>query len=417
MNASGVPGKKVKAAPGALGKASKVLGSIVLLIVLLEPVWMLLPFAGFLYGSVLNLEVLKSSPSRIWLLYFVFPVKTCAPFAKWLSAAGLIVFLAGAFQVYLAKLRKSGLVTGGIYRISRHPQYAGLILFCVGFMLTWGRILTYLLFGLMTFAYYLLARKEESDCLKRFGADYDRYTRSAPFLFPGDKLLRAPARLLSRVIRPRAARLTIAFVMWLGLGLGLCLSIVHWRLSAIDTPPHARTRMHLNPGRDMDLAVLKVGCPKLVSPRGAQGGGAFWKDVATNLASSSRLAAVVSSVDGCDGVLAFPITRSMRAPKKRKPYEVDFVVLAFDGEGAFDMSRFATSRKHWTIVGGFEVERVNCAGVAEGADPVQGTVRRFAPRHDESAKDAQERVEGLLDIFLTGRPTGRKLLAGSGGDR
>ncbi|MCX7007882.1 MAG: hypothetical protein NTY53_11665, partial [Kiritimatiellaeota bacterium] len=50
----------------------KVLGFFVIL----EPVWMLLPFAGFLYGSVLQIENLNQHPQTAWLTHFVFPILT-----------------------------------------------------------------------------------------------------------------------------------------------------------------------------------------------------------------------------------------------------------------------------------------------------------------------------------------------------
>ncbi|MHC4781012.1 MAG: hypothetical protein ACYTFG_20760, partial [Planctomycetota bacterium] len=46
------------------------------LFVILEPIWMLLPFAGFLYGSVFHIQFLNRNESTAWLTHFVFPVLT-----------------------------------------------------------------------------------------------------------------------------------------------------------------------------------------------------------------------------------------------------------------------------------------------------------------------------------------------------
>ena len=54
----------------------------------LEPIWMLLPFAGFLYGSVLHIETLSSNPRTAWLVHFVFPTLTLFPFSLILSLLG-----------------------------------------------------------------------------------------------------------------------------------------------------------------------------------------------------------------------------------------------------------------------------------------------------------------------------------------
>ncbi len=43
--------------------------------IILEPVWMLLPFAGFLYGFALHIQTLARSPATAWLTQFVFRVR------------------------------------------------------------------------------------------------------------------------------------------------------------------------------------------------------------------------------------------------------------------------------------------------------------------------------------------------------
>jgi protein-S-isoprenylcysteine O-methyltransferase Ste14 len=95
-----------------------------------------------------------------------------------------VIFFIGAFQIYAEKIRQSGLVTRGIYSRLRHPQYTGLILFCIGFLLLWGRFVTYILFFIVVLLYYLLAKKEEQDCLDRFGQEYADYMKNSSFLFP-----------------------------------------------------------------------------------------------------------------------------------------------------------------------------------------------------------------------------------------
>jgi hypothetical protein len=70
----------------------KVLG----LFVILEPVWMLLPFAGFLYGSVLQIETLGRHPSTAWLTHFVFPGESGVCPRKWGSVPDWIEAFGGA---------------------------------------------------------------------------------------------------------------------------------------------------------------------------------------------------------------------------------------------------------------------------------------------------------------------------------
>jgi len=83
------------------------------LFVILEPIWMLLPFAGFLYGSVLHIQTLNRNPTTAWLTHFVFPVLTLGWVGPALVLVGVALFLVGAGQIYWAKFRRSGLVTKG----------------------------------------------------------------------------------------------------------------------------------------------------------------------------------------------------------------------------------------------------------------------------------------------------------------
>ena len=137
--------------------------------VILEPIWMLLPFAGFLYGSVLRIEALSRNPETAWLTHFVFPVLTIGLGGPVLAVLGLLVFFVGAAQIYVAKLRRSGLVSSGLYRLVRHPQYVALTLFGLGILLTWGRAIAYIGFFLMMWLYAWLAKHEEARCGRLFG--------------------------------------------------------------------------------------------------------------------------------------------------------------------------------------------------------------------------------------------------------
>ncbi|RMF57791.1 MAG: hypothetical protein D6743_18485, partial [Calditrichaeota bacterium] len=51
----------------------------------------------------------------------------------WLSMIGLLLIALGWRQIH----RATGLVTGGIYRYMRHPQYTGIFLFTFGWILHW----------------------------------------------------------------------------------------------------------------------------------------------------------------------------------------------------------------------------------------------------------------------------------------
>ncbi len=200
------------------------------LFVIFEPIWMLLPFAGFLYGSVLHIETLARHSETAWLTHFVFPVLTLGWTGPVLVVVGFLLFLMGAVQIYWAKFRRSGLVTRGLYRFVRHPQYIALTLFSMGILLTWGRAITFLAFFAMMFLYYYLARSEERTCIRLFGERYTQYQSRTSFIIPGDRLLRPLAAKIPRMHWPALVRVPLAFAV----SLALCLAAM-WGIDAIKT--------------------------------------------------------------------------------------------------------------------------------------------------------------------------------------
>jgi protein-S-isoprenylcysteine O-methyltransferase Ste14 len=304
---------------------------VVSLFVILEPLWMLLPFAGFLYGSVLHIRTLSRSPHTAWLTHFVFPILTLGLVGPILGAVGLLLFLAAAAQVYLAKVRRSGLVERGLYRFVRHPQYTALTLFGIGILLTWGRALAFVAFFLMMFLYYLLARLEERSCLRRFGEEYERYRERTSFAFPGDRLLRPLlARLPGRHL-PGPVRVLAGFAVTAALCFGLMLAIDSakraWRtvpfLAARIEFPEARTSA---PGLDRMLEAGRAGglryvrSDRLVMVRGPYRNAAapgFAERVLLSLRESPELSSALDYAisEGEDLAVAFGIPFERRAPE------------------------------------------------------------------------------------------------------
>ena len=229
-------------------------------VIILEPFWMLLPFAGFFYGSLLNLEFLKNSYFTIWLLYFVFPVQTLMPLAIPLSIIGLSIFFIGAFQIYSAKIKKSGMVKSGLYRKLRHPQYTGLTLFCIGILLMWGRVISFILFFLMLFLYYLLARREERICLNQFGKEYEDCMKTTYFLFPGDRVFSFLGSFLSSLMPNKPIKLVVSFSLLMAIGIGSCITIISMRINSMKGIPFSQIEMSLADSKSSrhDLNVILI---------------------------------------------------------------------------------------------------------------------------------------------------------------
>lgn len=95
----------------------------------------------------------------------------------------LILLALGWKQVYRGRGR---LVTTGLYGKFRHPQYAGLILMVVAFLIMWPTILTVMLAPFLVARYVLLAREEDRELEKEFGEDFRRYRGTVPAFIPSN---------------------------------------------------------------------------------------------------------------------------------------------------------------------------------------------------------------------------------------
>ena len=79
------------------------------------------------------------------------------------------------------------LVTHGIYSRMRHPQYVGLFLITVGLLIQWPTIVALIMWPILTFAYYRLAKKEEAEVSSQFPEEYSLYRKNVPAFIPNKK--------------------------------------------------------------------------------------------------------------------------------------------------------------------------------------------------------------------------------------
>lgn len=79
---------------------------------------------------------------------------------------------------------KGELVTTGAYAYVRHPQYLGLLLITVGFLVQWPTLITLAMWPFLALMYYRLAHQEEHDLEAAFGSQYREYKQKIPGFFP-----------------------------------------------------------------------------------------------------------------------------------------------------------------------------------------------------------------------------------------
>lgn len=79
------------------------------------------------------------------------------------------------------------LVTRGIYAWIRHPQYTGFLLITLGMLFEWATLPILIMWPILMYLYYRLAKKEEADMDAEFGEAYRQYkAHTAMFIpFPG----------------------------------------------------------------------------------------------------------------------------------------------------------------------------------------------------------------------------------------
>ncbi len=103
--------------------------------------------------------------------------------ASYVLIGGGFWLVAAAWPVLHGAARRDRLASSGPYAWVRHPQYDGLLLVMIGFLLQWPTIPTVLMFPVLVLVYTRLARAEEREVAARFGDAWREYAaRTPPFV-------------------------------------------------------------------------------------------------------------------------------------------------------------------------------------------------------------------------------------------
>ncbi len=92
--------------------------------------------------------------------------------------------IATAWTQLLRAAREDRLATAGPYAWVRHPQYLGFLAIMVGFLLQWPTIPTLVMFPVLVYVYWRLARTEEREVASRFPDAWPAYAASVDRLRP-----------------------------------------------------------------------------------------------------------------------------------------------------------------------------------------------------------------------------------------
>ena len=129
-----------------------------------------LPTFEFLLSGLLGADLFY-----LVFTYFFFPATAV------IMAIGVLLIVFGWKQIHGAKGK---LVTTGIYAHIRHPQYTGFLLLTLGMNLEWTTIFTLLLWPVLVFVYYRLAKTEDKEVEEQFGEEFLKYKQRVPMFLP-----------------------------------------------------------------------------------------------------------------------------------------------------------------------------------------------------------------------------------------
>jgi protein-S-isoprenylcysteine O-methyltransferase Ste14 len=134
---------------------------------------------------------MQGIPTSIYTILWVFGTDP----AEWLpfnslplKILGLILFFVGGMLIMLGWSKifnsKDTLVTDGVYKYVRHPQYLGILLATLSLIVYSFSPISAMLWPVLVIIYYRLARKEERDVESKFGEKYREYRAKVSMFLP-----------------------------------------------------------------------------------------------------------------------------------------------------------------------------------------------------------------------------------------
>ena len=94
-----------------------------------------------------------------------------------ITVIGALLIILGWIEIYKTKDR---LVTKGIYKYSRNPQYLGMLLITFGWIIHWPTILTLMMWPVLLITYYNLSKKEEKLMQEKYPIEFKKFKKKTP---------------------------------------------------------------------------------------------------------------------------------------------------------------------------------------------------------------------------------------------
>lgn len=141
------------------------------------PVGIQKSLVGLFVGPLLVAPFLPQSK-----IYPAIPDAIKLPVSLLLTVGGLsfIILAFGKIGVIPSMKEKSHLITRGVYRIVRHPIYAGTILMFLGLILYSNALVSLFYFPISIALYFTMTIFEERSLIQEYGPEYLEYQNQVP---------------------------------------------------------------------------------------------------------------------------------------------------------------------------------------------------------------------------------------------
>ena len=248
---------------GALGLFLPVFGQVALSMFFLSGLSVLrviwFPFMDISF-DILSLGDIIYLPYEVFIWFFgLFNWNAHSFLIYFFMISGSLLFVWGVMVWFKTRFEKKGVAVNLIYKISRHPQYLGWIIWSYGLMLyssgvnqmkkTWTvpSSLPWLLAAMVIIAICLI---EEIRMKELHGDEYESYRRQTPFLFPIPKwfksIIKAPFKLIFKKEHPERKRevlgitsfYTVVLILLSFFRLDFSTTTTENTSAAISTPKH-----------------------------------------------------------------------------------------------------------------------------------------------------------------------------------
>lgn len=136
-----------------------------------------------MFGFPFTVYILSSAVG--WTLFerefMTYMYRLGMPVGSLVTLGGMLLVALGWRELHR---HKGDLVTTGIYRRLRHPQYLGLVLVVIGWLVHWPTLPGLLMAPFLVLGYVRQALREEAELARRYGPVYEAYARTTPGWIP-----------------------------------------------------------------------------------------------------------------------------------------------------------------------------------------------------------------------------------------